>query len=625
MPGEGKMRLAALRERRMIDTLDAEFAGLLARLHPETDGETLAAAALVSRALREGHTCLPLTVIAERLGQAGHPTKTDRLRDATAASAAVGVDGDAATPLVLTQGPDGGALALKRWHLAETRIAGDLLRRAEVFCEADATAARSLLDRLFPPAPDDAAVPDLQRAAAALALCKRLAILCGGPGTGKTYTLARMLALLAALTPGAPRIALTAPTGRAAKRLGESIRAAAAELPPAFRLDALPEPQTLHRLLGFRPSDGGFARNRERPLPVDMVVVDEASMLDARLLDALLAALPSEARLVLCGDSGQLPPVEPGGLLHALDGRSSRYSAELRARLSALGTELPAAAGPADSPAAPLADCRITLRQTRRFGRESGIFALAHALESEEPSANLAPLLARFSAPGADVDIPEPGAESEARLTDFLKEMLESLHKAQSPEEALAAFARKRVLCALREGRFGEAGLNARCRELLRRIAPASARQDLYRGLPVLILENDYGNRLFNGDAGIIWPDEQGELKAWFEADGGLRRFPPVALPRRQPAYAMTAHKAQGGEFEHVLLVLPEAREDAEDVPLLTRELLYTAVTRAKSRLTLIAPKEQLLAAAGRRFIRHGNLARMLEAGRKPVEKKPMP
>ena len=268
-----------------------------------------------------------------------------------------------------------------------------------------------------------------------------------------------MLALCSALTAGQLRVALAAPTGRAAMRLGEAIREAAAAMPEDIGRQALPEAETLHRLLGYQPQTGRFRRNADNPLPADLVIVDEASMVDDLLLDALLAAVPAGCRLVLCGDPGQLPPVAPGSLLHSLAGLGAPgYAPALRAACARLcGRDMPE---PPDAAAANLLnECRITLKKAHRFDETSGISALAAALQHADPAAELKRVLSR-SWP----DITLLGTETaRSGLPAILLEMFRPLYRAVTAAEAMAAFARCRVLCALREGPWGVAGINRLC------------------------------------------------------------------------------------------------------------------------------------------------------------------
>lgn len=608
------MRLDLLQQQGLLTEIDVQLGKLLLRLHPDLGPEGALAAACTSHAVSEGHTCLPLARVEELVPQEGisgpQPCTGELRRQLLASGAVQAVDrGDAPTvPLVLDRAD---RLALLRLYRAEAAIARELGERARGLSAVDRARAVSLLQELFPDTGSVAVdgAPNLQKRAAALALCKGVLILCGGPGTGKTYTLARILALHAALAEDipakkAPRVALAAPTGRAAIRLGEAIRQAVATLPVAYGLQPAPQPQTLHRLLGFRPHSGTFLHNAANPLHVDLLVVDEASMVDTLLLEALLAALPTGARLILCGDPGQLPPVEPGGLFHVLQGLPQLpYSAALRECLQALcgdGSQEDGAVVHGVDPAPILADCCITLQQAHRFDAGSGISTLARALEDP---AVLAQTLAK-TWPDIRIVAPQKAA---TQLPGLLSEQLDPLTHAASVQDALTALTHSRVLCALREGAWGVAGLNGRCRNLLHPQGRGTGLQEPCQGLPLLILRNDYDQGLYNGDTGVFWPDARGTLQAWFFGEDGLRSFLPATLPPWQPAYAMTVHKAQGAEFAEVLLVLPP-----EDNPLLSRELLYTAITRARKRLVIIADQELLQRVSSRRLQRHSALDLLL-------------
>lgn len=601
-------RLEHVQQQGALGELDVQLARLLVRLHPDMGPEAALAVACISHALTEGHTCLPLAQVQQiSASDRPWPSLTELRHDLLASGAVAEAAERASDPRPLVLDSDN-RLALLRWYRAESAIAQNLAERAGALCEVDYVKAQALVQQLFPGTSAAAGTgPNLQQCAAALSLCKRLLLLCGGPGTGKTYTLARILALHSAHATTKLRIALAAPTGRAAMRLGESIRAAADSLPAPFDLDSAPQPQTLHRLLGFHPQNSTFLRNASNPLHVDLLVVDEASMVDVLLLEALLAALPKTSRLILCGDPGQLPPVEPGSLFYALQALpQAPYSKELVTRLQRLVGEScfdRKAVAVTEHPTHSLTECRITLHQVHRFGQKSGMLALAQALQ--EPAGSDA-FSSALALPWPDIQLYET-KEAAVQLSELLQELLAPLCQAKSVQEAIAQLAQSRVLCALREGPWGVAGINARCRELLQRQGQIPARDEVYQGLPILILRNDYTQGLYNGDTGIIWPNKEGLLTAWFAGEDGLRSLAPATLPPWQPAYAMTVHKAQGAEFATVLLVFPP-----EDHPLLSRELLYTAITRAKKQLILVAGQELLNTIVSRRLSRHSGLELLL-------------
>lgn len=585
--------LAALR------AIDLQTGRLLARLEGNRCAVLPVLAALTSWATGQGHTCLPLTAVAgvlHDLGLDGHPwEEVSALREQLLATTMVGQPGEA-KPLIL----EDDQLFLRRHHVWEQHIAQALRSRAAMQLPVDAPRALPLLERLFPGT--DAATIDWQRAAAILALCKPLVIISGGPGTGKTYTVARILALLNGLAAKQLRIALVAPTGKAALRLHESIQQARdgwAELPLS-----IPEVQvqTLHRLLGFQVNRPGFRHNRTNPLHLDLLVVDEASMIDVGLMAALLEALPPRCRIILLGDRDQLASVEAGNLFGDLcgQGASGWSTALVELMHPLLGTSV---ALPVRQSTTPLADSLVLLRTSRRFTPGSGIGALAQAINSGEVES----VRRVWGTPWTDVELIDTTVpEVASRLREQLLDFLAPLFAADSPEAALAALGQRRILCGLREGPRGVEGVNRLAQTYLRRLRGMGPEVQLYAGMPMLITRNDYGLALFNGDSGVLWPDDHGQLRGWFaREEGGLRSCSLARLPAWHPSYAMTVHKSQGSEFDRVLLLLPQ-----EDAPVLTRELLYTGLTRARRGLTLCAPLELLLRTTGRQALRHSGLAR---------------
>lgn len=568
--------------------------------------ELLLAAALASSAAGGGHVCWPLAereVLPFPVPPALLPD-AERWRRSLLASGAVGQPGEMA-PLILDQS---NRLYLRRFHQAEERIARELLRRASATSPVDAQTAQPLLQQLFPKQHLDrlGGGPDWQQAAAAMALLKPLLVISGGPGTGKTYTAARILALLHALrTGGRPlRIALAAPTGKAAARLDESIRAARHSLPDDLGRAMPEQAQTLHRLLGARPGSEEFRHNRDNPLALDLLLVDEASMIDLMLMAALLEALPPQARLILLGDRSQLASVEAGSLFADLCGSGEpAWSEPLRAQLRQLtGQELP----PAAEPGGPLEDSCILLRTGHRFQGGSGIGSLAAAVNSGSVKAVEEVLAAGLP----DLEFMEcAGHEREAWLRTQMLRGFRGIAGAASLEEAFAAMEKFRFLCAVHKGPNGTEGVNSRAAAALRQAGLISSRDtEWHQGRPIIILRNQYDLQLFNGDTGLLWRDQAGQLKAWFRrTDGRLHPVAPSLLPEHETAYAVTVHKAQGSEFEQVLLLLPE-----EESRVLSRELLYTGITRARRRLILCADRKTLAATVRSRTKRHSGLAEKL-------------
>ena len=514
-----------------------------------------------------------------------------------------------------------------------------------------ASSLRPILDTLFPPS--DPTKADWQKIACALAARSAFSIVTGGPGTGKTTTVVRLLALLQALAIGpdgdgtrALRIRLAAPTGKAASRLVGSITNAIGSLP----LEHLPAGETiraaipshvttLHRLLGSRPDTRHFRHDADTPLAVDVLVVDEASMIDLEMMAAVLAALPASARMVLIGDKDQLASVEAGAVLGQLCARASEghyLPSTCDWILEATGERIDT--GLMDPAGKPQDQSVTMLRHSRRFDARSGIGMLAEAVNTGNVHA-VGEILGRGSNDLALLTQPD-----EARLTalildggaimasaspaqtrygyrHYLETMQHSRPAADADDAAFDAWAASvlkahgsfQVLCALRRGAWGVEGLNSRIAAVLRAEGLIPAADGWYVGRPILVNRNDYGLGLMNGDIGITLgrPDETG--RAWVprvafasaESPGGIRWVLPSRLRDVDTVYALTVHKSQGSEFSHAALVLPDTPS-----PIATRELLYTGITRASRWLTLVRPGDPstLDRAATRRVIRTSGL-----------------
>ncbi|MDO9601280.1 MAG: exodeoxyribonuclease V subunit alpha, partial [Rhodocyclaceae bacterium] len=454
------------------------------------------------------------------------------------------------TPLVW----DGRRLFLRRYWAYEQQVAHDLQARAKLPAALGAAMQAALSSRFA-----DAG----QRNAARIALTHRLAVISGGPGTGKTHTLARIIALLLEEN-AALRIALAAPTGKAAARMTEALRAAGVAVAP--------EGQTLHRLLGMRADGSGFYHCRERPLAVDVLVVDEASMIDLSLMCHLLDALPAAARLILLGDRDQLAAVEAGAVFADLCASEQ------------------------------LASAVATLVTRFRFAGASGIGQLAEALRTGDAAGTLA----RLQSATDDLDW-QPRCAPQALTAaarDGYQAYREAVVESLTPGELFASFQRFRVLCAHRQ----------EVAEINRALSPPDGLL-AQSGTPVMVVRNDPLLRLFNGDIGLVLPDPvDGSLKVCFAnanaGDGAFvtpRWIPFARLPDWEVAWAMTVHKSQGSEFERVMLVLPEAVS-----AVVTRELVYTGVTRAKRHLSLWATVAVLQAASENRAGRMSGLPELL-------------
>jgi len=593
------------------------------------------AAHALSLATSEGHVCLALEELAQR-------TNLTELRSALLASGLVGTPEDAgAKPMVVDAQ---NRLYLHRYFDYEKRLAQRLMRAARATPACIDSATRERLQAFFPadtapPADQPKSQPagqvdwlaeadvspkcspernvDWQQLATAMALRQRLSIISGGPGTGKTTTLVNLLACLIAQDPDC-RIALAAPTGKAAARMTETVVARSAHLPQDIRARLPADSFTIHRLLGVTPN--GFTHHADNRLAIDALVVDEASMLDLALATRLLEAVPETARIILLGDKDQLSAVEAGAVfsdLSADPGLSENCKQELAALCGLSSEEI---IPPPAIRASALQDSVSWFNRNFRFAADSGIGRLAADIKGGRSGQALAWLRSgadqsvRWFAEGTALPCPATLALLLAGYADYF----EALRRDSSDAAAItAAFGKFRVLCALHEGPRGVTAINERvtqhARKLLAATQPGSndPRQPWYAGRPVMVLRNDPLLKLFNGDIGITLPDASGELMVYFaDAGGGLRAVAPVRLPLHQTAFAMTVHKSQGSEFDAVLVLLPEQRS-----PVLTRELLYTAVTRARHRVAISASAEVIAQAIDSPTQRSsGLLARLREA-----------
>jgi exodeoxyribonuclease V alpha subunit len=518
-------------------------------------------------------------------------------------------------------------LYLRRYFDYERRLALALRQRgAATGLTPPSAAAIGRLNALFPPSTD--AEIDWQKLAAASALLSRLTVISGGPGTGKTTTVLKLLACLLADDPDC-RIALAAPTGKAAGRMVEALRGQAGRLTdegllPADLADKLPrQASTLHRLLGYQPQ-GGFRHHAGNPLPVDVLVVDEASMLDLALAAKLVDAVPAGARLILLGDKDQLAAVEAGAVFAEIAG-DPRLSPARRVELSRLtGFSVEAIEPLAPLRETPLRDAVIWFTRNYRFHKAPGIGHLAELANAGDDAGAVAWLRGQETCNVEWLD--DAGTGVSASLREQVLAGYEAYFAALPPpgsgqpddetlQAVFAAFNRFRVLCAVREGPRGIGALNRLVTEtVLRRQGQALSGPDAegFIGRPVLVLRNDYASRLFNGDIGLMLPGgEAGELMVYFpEGESSFRAVPRVRLPEHDTAFAMTVHKSQGSEFDRVALILPAAISRV-----VTRELIYTGITRARASV-LLASAEAVLAEGIRRRTdrRSGLLARLAES-----------
>ncbi|MCS7337552.1 MAG: exodeoxyribonuclease V subunit alpha, partial [Verrucomicrobiae bacterium] len=650
-------RVAALLESPVFTDLDRQFAKFVARLAGTTSPEVVLAAAMLSRARADGHTCLDLRAVAgsifpqqpvDNVEPIACPEFGAWTRELTA-TAVVGAPGEF-KPLILDQA---GRLYLHRYWEYEHALATEINRRGSASAGAPPQKAfQQILERFFPAAPGDAE-PNWQRIAAQVAVQKQLCVISGGPGTGKTWTLVRILALLVELAGDKPiQIAVAAPTGKAAARVQEEIRKAKSQLQCSEAAKArLPERAlTIHRLLGASRDATAFRFNRANPLPFDVVAVDEAGMVDLALMARLVDALAPHSKLILLGDKDQLASVEPGAVLGDIcaglepqpvpGGKKDLYP----------GANLAAPARTAPT----LAACIVQLQKNYRFSPQSQIYRLSRAVNAGDAAEAIRIL--RDAPPDAESAVRWVELQSYAELKTLLAQRLVTgfadYFAAQTPADALNALARFRVLCALREGPFGVMHINRLAEQIFEDAGLITVTGPFYPRRPVMITRNDYNLQLFNGDTGAILPHQpeadatpeaqtaKGEpakipldtragasaarganpigtlptgneefgreraVRAFFAGpEGGLRAVLPARLPEHETAYAITVHKSQGSEFDHVLVILPD-----RDVPLLTRELIYTGITRARKTVEIWAPEPVLATAITRRTTRSSGL-----------------
>ncbi|MFB6434853.1 MAG: exodeoxyribonuclease V subunit alpha [Candidatus Malihini olakiniferum] len=587
--------LATALERQLLRPLDVQFACVLAG---EQSPQIQLAAALVSAATGAGHVCYPLTELRpEALFDGRDPALARTLWEYTGqldmeawqqsllASPAVSNGHGAATPLVLQYQ----RLYLQRNWLSEVQVAAFFTESNIVDTPYDLPTVRQVLDSLFLPLESQV---DLQKVATAVALMRRVSVIFGGPGTGKTTTIAKLLAAMLLLHEREKplRIQLAAPTGKAASRLTESLRSALSKLSLADSYqDSFPqEATTLHRLLGAVPNSQRLRYHQGNPLHLDVLVVDEASMIDLPMMANLVLGLPASARVIFLGDRDQLAAVEAGAVFRDICRFAAQgYSAQCANELYQL-TGYRLLVSPESRSA--VSDSLCLLKKSYRFSQCSGIGILARAVNDGDER------LVQHILQGHYQDLHYLQLVQEEDYQKMLSHCvagyryyLHAVAEGQDSANVLVVFQRFRLLCALRDGPFGVSALNARIEQALEQFRlirrSRNPANPWYSGRPVIITRNDVLLGLFNGDIGITMPNEAGELRIYFQLPNGqMKPVSPSRLPPHETAYAMTVHKSQGSEFEHTALVLPNGF-----FPVLTRELVYTAVTRAHTYFSLYA------------------------------------
>lgn len=678
---------------RGLRQLDSALPRFLCQLDQQAAPVVLLAAALLSQMEGRGHTCVPLAtlrqpwrpeidwppavrVALQELWSLWWPCLVSELLPAFSAEKGVNADTaadvaqlrasplvrcvwpgqlqpDHGQPLVLGGTPVQPLLYLRRYWVYEQQVAHAIAQRLQVhptgvagFDAVDTTRARAWLDRLFPSPPsvpntDDHAEPDWQKIACAVALRAPLTVITGGPGTGKTYTAARLLALLLAMDshPQRLRVALAAPTGKAAARLSQSIQGSLVQLQVALNSvgaaadspDAAPDlaalttrigkAKTVHALLGASRHTRQFRHHAANPLDVDVLIVDETSMIHLEMMAALLQALPATARLIVLGDKDQLASVEAGAVLGDLctHAQAGHYSADTVAYIDAVtGQQLPARYHHLATTSAPaLAQQTVMLRRSRRF--VGAIGTLAQAVNTGcITSTSLQDAIGQSSDTSTVWLAPQHGLQAPLCVSALAVGQSRAhphaphgysayLHLATNPPvgvgqdavlhqrwvlDVLKSFDRFRILCAVHDGEFGDHMLNLRLQQALQQAKLLQPYGEWFVGRPVMVTRNDAALGVFNGDVGVVLPafSQPKLLRAYF-LDGDTARSVAVSrLAHVETAFAMTVHKSQGSEFEHTVLVLPDSVGQV-----VSRQLVYTGITRARQHFSLVQARGDAL------------------------------
>ena len=611
--------LAAILESETFSPMDRHFAGLMQKYSGGNCPELVLAAALASQRLAEGHSCFSLDELAgkdfpksagEKISRFKFPPR-DEWEKVLRATPVVGQPQED-KPLILN---GAGRLYLHRYWQYEYLVANEILQRSRQPPFAlEAKMIASGLKKLFS---GTSGKINWQKVAAFAALRQRFSVITGGPGTGKTWTVARLLALLLEQPGGENlRVKLAAPTGKAAARLQEALAHTLAGLACSektkMRLQAKDLTTTIHRLLGTIPNSTKFRHDAKNPLPVDVLVVDEASMVSLALMAKLLAALKPDARLVLVGDMNQLPPIDVGNVLgdlcHAviINGFSEYFRNDYERCSGEMLT------GENTSAAGKLTDTVLQLQMNYRSGELILLNEISIAVNKGDADKTMKLLQQSTTAALAWEPLPTKDLLKAALRKTVVSHFGEVL-KSASPAEALVALGKFRILCAVREGPFGAKNINRLAEEILaeaRLVAPEKIKFGNYAGKPLMVTANNYALKLFNGDTGVAWPDGGGNSLIYFPDEaGGLRAIARERLPEHESVFAMTIHKSQGSEFDHVLLVLPEKMS-----PVLTRQLFYTGLTRARKSVRILSAEMILHATIATPLQRMSGLTDMLRS-----------
>ncbi len=606
-----------------LSELAAHYYSFFKRIDPDCSEQVLLCGVLLVHRGQTGHSCLNFEEFAgklfsEFLTEEGQEWISDDFRFPVASelsatlqkSVLVGQPGES-VPILNDQNE---RLYLYRFWDYEKRLADNLNLRAQHVL-FDTGEIKKQLNRVF--VSSDCHETDWQKVAVSTAAMQRLCIISGGPGTGKTYTVVKIIALLQLLSaPVKLDIALAAPTGKAASRLQESIKAVSSNLDlPIEIISSIPEQaKTIHRLLGPIRYTPHFRFNKLNKLSCDILIVDEVSMVDLALMVKLCEAMPVKGHLILLGDNDQLSSVEAGRVLADICSQSkrNRFSVEYCQKLNEIGVGGKLVAHVSNSY---LQDCIVFLTKSYRFSEESGIGKLAEAIKSGS-------FKEAWDCFTTERDLQLISSNEKNLLTDLYVEssMAErvcneygaylQISKGSNPGRVFKAFSRFQVLCAHRRGLAGVQQVNRWIEALLLQSGHIDEQGEWYIGKPVIITGNHYDLDLYNGDIGIALLDQHGRMRIFFKkANNEFRDISPARMPEYQTAFALTVHKSQGSEFEAVLLILPEKVS-----PIISRELLYTAITRAKESFILSANQSVFKEGVKRQTQRYTGLAKRIKS-----------
>ncbi len=599
-----------------LHAIDIAFARFLPQANPAVSPDVLLAACLTSYYYRQGNVCLWLNEFADtrlfpEAGNSLKPLHTPTMNDWKTVlyeSAVVGRPADF-TPLIL----DENRLYLQKLWTQEQELGKNLIKLAEQPVEEiDLKRLSEGLKRVFPPDKTDEV--NWQKIAAIAAVLQPFTVISGGPGTGKTTTVVRILALLLEQLKKDERweIGLAAPTGKAAARLKRSIEDQRQDLKTASSIiEQIPdETFTLHRLLGARLHSDSFKYNEENKLPCDLIVVDEVSMADQRLMNNLLKAMKSSARLILLGDKDQLASVEAGSVLGDICGQAENcFSASFRTALKKLHVTLPEK-HITKNPSA-LTDSIILLERNFRFEKNGGIARLTSAIKKGEAD-EVSALLKNEKNLNIDLKSVKSFEEFWVKFKPFITDYFKTVRQGKPIRVLAEKLQQFIILCAHRRGPFGVNAINDAMEDRLRKEGIIFGTGEWYEGRPVIIRSNNYQLRLRNGDIGICQKDENDEWAVVFpvldETDEiNVRKVHPGRLPQFDPAYALTIHQSQGSEYENVMLILPNKLSK-----ILTRELLYTAVSRTRKAISIFAEEEIIKKTVSEKLARNSGLQELL-------------